>query len=144
MTVACRRSACFVSYRAVDEGARLGRVGLGAIVGLWVLVAAMVPGWARDATVRVQPGQSLRDIAQVQLGDPDLWTEILRANGLASPADVQPGMDLVMPTAEIAAANPQQRIVQPTEIAALAAFLCRDEAQGITMENISVTGGALW
>lgn len=46
--------------------------------------------------------------------------------------------------AEIAAANPQQRIIQPTEIAALAAFLCRDEAQGLTMENISVTGGALW
>ena len=105
MTVARRRSACFVSYRAVDEGARLGRVGLGAVVGLWILVATAAPGWTRDATVRVQPGQSLRDIAQAQLGDPDLWTEVLRANGLASPADVQPGMDLVMPTAEIAAAD---------------------------------------
>ena len=24
------------------------------------------------------------------------------------------------------------------------AFLCRDEAKGITMENIQITGGALW
>ena len=46
--------------------------------------------------------------------------------------------------AEIARANPQGRIVQPGEIAALATFLCRDDARGITMENIGVTGGALW
>ena len=46
--------------------------------------------------------------------------------------------------AEIARQNPQGRIVQPAEIAALVAFLCRDEARAITMENIGVTGGALW
>jgi 3-hydroxybutyrate dehydrogenase len=46
--------------------------------------------------------------------------------------------------AEIAAQNPQQRIIQPGEVAALAAFLCRDEARGITAENIQITGGALW
>ena len=61
---------------------------------------------AADAIkVRVQPGQSLRDIAQQQLGDPDLWTEILRANGLTSITDVQPGMELIVPAAEIAAAD---------------------------------------
>jgi NAD(P)-dependent dehydrogenase (short-subunit alcohol dehydrogenase family) len=46
--------------------------------------------------------------------------------------------------ADIAAQNPQQRIVQPDEIAALAGFLCREEAKGITMENIHITGGAIW
>ncbi|MBX3598181.1 MAG: SDR family oxidoreductase [Rhizobiaceae bacterium] len=46
--------------------------------------------------------------------------------------------------AEIAAQNPQQRIIQPDEIAALVAFLCSERAKGITMENIKVTGGALW
>ncbi|TPJ56457.1 MULTISPECIES: SDR family NAD(P)-dependent oxidoreductase [unclassified Mesorhizobium] len=46
--------------------------------------------------------------------------------------------------AEIARGNPQQRILQPQEIAALAVFLCSDMAKGITMENIQVTGGALW
>lgn len=46
--------------------------------------------------------------------------------------------------ADIAAQNPQQRIIQPGEVAALAAYLCRDEAKGITAENIQITGGALW
>ena len=40
------------------------------------------------------------------------------------------------------ATYPQARFLQPKEIGALAAFLCRDEASGITMENIGVTGGA--
>jgi 3-hydroxybutyrate dehydrogenase len=46
--------------------------------------------------------------------------------------------------ADIARQNPQQRIIQPDEVAALAAFLCDDAAKGITMENIQITGGALW
>ncbi|RUW62602.1 SDR family NAD(P)-dependent oxidoreductase [Mesorhizobium sp. M7A.F.Ca.US.008.03.1.1] len=46
--------------------------------------------------------------------------------------------------AEIARGNPQQRMLQPQEIAALAVFLCSDLARGITMENIQITGGALW
>jgi NAD(P)-dependent dehydrogenase (short-subunit alcohol dehydrogenase family) len=46
--------------------------------------------------------------------------------------------------AEIAGENPQKRLIQPEEIAALAVFLCQEQARGITMENIAVTGGALW
>ena len=46
--------------------------------------------------------------------------------------------------AEVAEQNPQKRIIQPREIAALAVFLCGEEARGITMENIQITGGALW
>lgn len=45
---------------------------------------------------------------------------------------------------DIAGQNPQNRIIQSDEIAALAAFLCGEAARGITMENIQVTGGALW
>jgi NAD(P)-dependent dehydrogenase (short-subunit alcohol dehydrogenase family) len=45
---------------------------------------------------------------------------------------------------EVAAQNPQQRIIQPEEIAALTLFLCGEAAKGITMENIQVSGGALW
>ena len=41
-------------------------------------------------------------------------------------------------------ANPQKRALEPTEIAALVAFLCHDDARGITMEDIDVAGGALW
>jgi NAD(P)-dependent dehydrogenase (short-subunit alcohol dehydrogenase family) len=39
--------------------------------------------------------------------------------------------------------KPQGRLIQPTELAALATFLCREEAKSITMENIPVTGGSL-
>jgi enoyl-[acyl-carrier-protein] reductase (NADH) len=46
--------------------------------------------------------------------------------------------------AEIAKGNPQQRILQPQEIAAVSVFLCSELAKGITMENIQITGGALW
>lgn len=40
--------------------------------------------------------------------------------------------------------NPQQRIIQPGEIGALAAFLCREEAYGITMQDLTVSAGSLW
>ena len=39
---------------------------------------------------------------------------------------------------------PQKRAIHPKEIAALVAFLCHDDALGLTMEDIDVAGGALW
>ncbi len=45
---------------------------------------------------------------------------------------------------KLVAEQPQKRLVQPQELGALAAFLCRDEAQGITMEDIQLNAGALW
>jgi NAD(P)-dependent dehydrogenase (short-subunit alcohol dehydrogenase family) len=44
----------------------------------------------------------------------------------------------------VAEATPQKRLIEVAEIAALAAFLCRDESRGITGEAINVAGGALW
>ena len=43
-----------------------------------------------------------------------------------------------------AEAMPQKRLITVKEIAATALFLCRDEARGLTMEDIGVSGGALW
>jgi len=40
--------------------------------------------------------------------------------------------------------NPQKRMIQPEEIGALACFLCRDDAFGITMQDLTVSGGSLW
>ena len=46
--------------------------------------------------------------------------------------------------ARIAAAMPQRRLIEPEEIAALTVFLCRPEALGLTMEDLTVSAGALW
>lgn len=54
------------------------------------------------------------------------------------------GRTLEQAMADIAQENPQKRLIQPREIADLVAFLCSDAARGLTMENIQVTGGALW
>ncbi|MDA0952458.1 MAG: SDR family oxidoreductase [Proteobacteria bacterium] len=44
----------------------------------------------------------------------------------------------------VAQGMPQRRLITVEEIAATALFLCRDEARGITSEDIDVAGGALW
>jgi NAD(P)-dependent dehydrogenase (short-subunit alcohol dehydrogenase family) len=54
------------------------------------------------------------------------------------------GRSLEEATATIADQNPQKRVIQPNEIAVLAVFLYGEQAKGITMENIAITGGALW
>ena len=46
--------------------------------------------------------------------------------------------------AEIVASYPQKRVIEPEEIAALAAFLCGPAAHGITAEDITVAAGSLW
>lgn len=54
------------------------------------------------------------------------------------------GRSVAEARAGIAAQNPQGRIIQPDEIAAVVGFLIGDGARGITMEEIKITGGALW
>ena len=46
--------------------------------------------------------------------------------------------------ADVKKANPQSRLISPSEIGALALFLCSDGAQGITMEDLRVSAGSLW
>ena len=62
---------------------------------------------AADGMVRVtlKEGQSLRDLAQQHLGDPNLWTEILKASGLASVADAKPGVELRIPVTQVSRAG---------------------------------------
>lgn len=71
-------------------------------------------------------------------------TELMRRNVAqvaAAEARGRSGADLM---AGIAAENPQNRLIQPEEIAETALFLCSERAKGITMEEIRITGGALW
>lgn len=71
-------------------------------------------------------------------------TELMQRNVAQVVGNEGKGKTVAQAMAEIADQNPQKRIIQPSEIAALAAFLCGDEARGITAENIQITGGALW
>lgn len=46
--------------------------------------------------------------------------------------------------ARVADGLPQKRFLEPDEVAALVAFLCRDEAFGINAEDITIAMGSLW
>ena len=46
--------------------------------------------------------------------------------------------------AVIAASNPQGRIVQPSEVAAMVDFFCTDAAPGLTNLDIQINAGADW
>jgi 3-hydroxybutyrate dehydrogenase len=46
--------------------------------------------------------------------------------------------------ARIVEGVPQKRFIQASEIGAVAAFLCRDEAFALTMQDITVSAGTLW
>ena len=46
--------------------------------------------------------------------------------------------------AELARANPQSRLVQPSEIAEMVSFICSDLAPALTMEDIQINAGAHW
>lgn len=71
-------------------------------------------------------------------------TELMRRNVAQVAEREGKGESLENAMARIATQNPQQRIIQPHEVAGLAVFLCSEAAKGITAENIQITGGALW
>ena len=54
------------------------------------------------------------------------------------------GQTLEQVRAEYAKSNPQNQLVQPTEVAELAAFLASDAARALTMEDFQVNAGSLW
>lgn len=54
------------------------------------------------------------------------------------------GQSLEEVRAEYAKSNPQNQLVQPTEVAELAAFLASDAARALTMEDFQVNAGSLW
>lgn len=83
-------------------------------------------------------------VSSVMISPTWVETELMHRNVAQVVATEARGRSVAQAMAEIAEQNPQKRIIQPGEIAALAAFLCRQEARGITAEEIKLTGGALW
>ena len=56
-------------------------------------------------TVVFQAGDTIRGVAERYLKDPDLWPQILELSGIASPADLRPGAELLVPVQQVAAAD---------------------------------------
>lgn len=60
-------------------------------------------------------------------------------------ADIEStGQTLEQVRAEYSKSNPQNQLVQPSEVAELAAFLASDAARALTMEDYQVNAGSLW
>ncbi|TSD87203.1 hypothetical protein FFK22_018590 [Mycobacterium sp. KBS0706] len=72
-----------------------------------VLALAISPPAAKAETIEVQlqPNQTLRQLSEQYLGDPDLWPEILKASDIASVAQLPSGQLLRVPVDLIAAAE---------------------------------------
>jgi NAD(P)-dependent dehydrogenase (short-subunit alcohol dehydrogenase family) len=87
---------------------------------------------------------ALHGVTCVMISPTWVETELMRRNVQQVVEREGRGRTMEEAMSDIAAQNPQNRIIQPDEIAALAAFLCGEGARGITMENIQITGGALW
>jgi hypothetical protein len=85
--------------------ARLIAVGL--LLTAFAFITPQPASAATDGIVRVtlKEGQSLRDLALHHLGDPNLWTEILKASDLASVADAKPGVELRIPVTQVSRAG---------------------------------------
>jgi len=69
-------------------------------------------------------------------------TEMLRRSAATMAA--QSGRTADEEIALMAAANPQGRLIQPEEVAAITAFCCSRAAPALTMEDIQINAGALW
>jgi NAD(P)-dependent dehydrogenase (short-subunit alcohol dehydrogenase family) len=69
-------------------------------------------------------------------------TEMLRASARTMASSQGRSYEEVI--ADMASSNPQGRLVQPGEVAALVAYCCSDAAAGLTMEDIQVNAGAWW
>lgn len=63
------------------------------------------------ATYTVQPGDTLPSIARALLGDPGRWRELQLYNRLMliDPANLAPGMELVLPPGAAIPATPRTR-----------------------------------
>lgn len=72
------------------------------------------------------------------------WVETPMMHQSAATAAAQRGCNAADILEEIRTANPQQRLVQAGEVAALVAFLCGEDAPALTMEDIQVNAGAYW
>jgi len=81
---------------------RQRRALLQALLVCSVLVSA-APGSAQTSddealSVIWREGDTLRGLAETYMGDADLWPQLLRSNGLSSVTELEPGVEIRIPT----------------------------------------------
>lgn len=79
--------------------------GFIATICLFLVIVPDTSAQDEMTIVVVEEGQTLRQIAQEYLQDPNLWIDILRQNNLSSATDIHPGMQLQLPASAVARAN---------------------------------------
>ncbi|MCC6792298.1 MAG: FecR domain-containing protein [Thermomicrobiales bacterium] len=103
-----RRTIGGGGFRRAGAIGRLARLGVVAAFAA-VLPALGISAWAQDGSgylvVTIGSKETIREVADRYLSDPDLWPEILRVSGIESIADLKPGMELRIPVNEITTAN---------------------------------------
>lgn len=72
------------------------------------------------------------------------WVETEMLQQFIAQDMAQTGLSQAEIRARYEASNPQGKLVQPEEIAGLAAFLASDAARGMTMADYQVNAGSLW
>lgn len=102
----------FRAYRVAisRSGIWRRRVSAGLVLGGLAALQALSPSARAETSsdylaVTIGSNETIREVADRYLGDPDLWPEILRVSGIASSADLKPGMELRIPVNEITTAN---------------------------------------
>jgi 3-hydroxybutyrate dehydrogenase len=107
-------------YGAAYSASKFGILGLTQSLALEVArfgitVNAICPGWV------------FTEMASKQLADP-LWCKL---------NNIEPSQSLEVTRLSI----PQERFIEADEVADLAAFLCSNQAKGITGQSINICGG---
>ena len=124
----------------VGRSAGLGRLG-DCLASLLAWHGSAGSAADDPIVVVLEEGQSLRDLAEQHLGDPDLWMEILRANDLAV-SDVRPGIEIAIPVSQIAAADRalQQSLdlIQKATLEGARLFAPDEIAQAIWLRDAAV------
>ncbi len=72
------------------------------------------------------------------------WVETEMLKQFVDQEVAESDLTLAEVRAKYEASNPQNKLVQPEEIAELVAFLVSDAGRAITMEDIQVNAGSLW
>jgi nucleoid-associated protein YgaU len=110
--IASLRVSGFMTERGEGIDGRFVRARCIAVGMVLTALVSVIPQIVKGATpsdgmvrVTMKEGQNLRDLARQHLGDPNLWTEILKASGLASVADARPGVEQRIPVTQVVRAG---------------------------------------